>query len=264
MCGNGQSISFEVTAKKVYSIANVGDFRSKIPADPSGTFVLTADIDFQGNTTTGGWDKFCDFSGVIDGQGHKIENLLLGDSYNGGIFVWYSGAIKNVAFVNVTQAGSMHGLVGAITGGKFENVYVDYVISSNGKYLDDGWCAAGAFATNFETGSIKDCIVNIRFADGFDLAAIDRVGLVSGKASSYNGTCQNVKIIVNGSVELKLAYADAVENDDVQKQWDATQYSDFAAMFESGVEAYSSELWTIDASGISFGGTKVLQAPAVE
>lgn len=264
VCGNGQGISFEVTAKKVYQIASVGDFRSKIAADLAGSFVLTADLDFQGNTPTGSWSSFGDFSGVIDGQGHKIENLLLGDSWNGGIFVWYSGTIKNVAFVNVQQAGSMHGLVGGITGGKFENVYVDYVISSNGKYLDVNWCAAGAFATDFGEGSIKDCIVNVRFADSFNLAEIDRVGLVSGKASSYNGTCQNVKIIVNGSVGLKLAYADAVENDDVQKQWNATQYSDFAALLASGVEAYSSELWTIDASGISFGGNKVLQVAAAE
>lgn len=263
VCGNGQAVTLKVTATKVYQIASVGDFRSKIAADLAGNFVLTADLDFAGNTPTGGWSSFGDFSGTIDGQGHKIENMLLGDGWAGGVFTWYSGTIKNVAFVNVTQASSMHGLVGAITGGKFENVYVDYVISSNGRELDANWCAAGAFATNFDTGSIKDCIVNIRFADNFDLAAIDRVGLVAGRASSYNGTCQNVKIIVDGEVELKLAYADAVEGDDVQKQWDATQYSSLAALVESGVDAYTG-YWTISESGITFGNNQVLTVAVAE
>ncbi len=263
VCGNGQAVTLKVTATKVYQIASVGDFRSKIAADLAGNFVLTADLDFAGNTPTGGWSSFGDFSGTIDGQGHKIENLLLGDGWAGGIFTWYRGTIKNVAFVNVTQAGSMHGLVGGIDGGKFENVYVDYVISSNGRELDAAWCAAGAFATNFNTGSIKDCIVNIRFADNFDPATIDRVGLVAGRASSYNGTCQNVKIIVNGEVELKLAYADAVEGDDVQKQWDATQYSSLAALVESGVDAYTG-YWMVSESGITFGNNQVLTVAVAE
>lgn len=262
VCGDGQSISFKVTTTKVYFIANLGDFRTKIKNDTAGTYLLTADLDFQGNTHTGTWDGFGNFTGTLDGQGHKISNMRLGTGWNGGLFQWLRGTIKNVAFVNTQQEAFAHGLVGCIDqGGTIENVYIDYEIPANGAKIDDAWNGGGAFAVAMYDGTIKDCVVNIRFKADLDLATLDNVGLLMGKTNSDVSNCTNVKVIVNGDVDLDFACHEAAEG--IIAQWTTCgQYDSLAKLVESGVESYSKDYWTIDNTGITFGSNKVLTVSA--
>lgn len=264
VCGEGKGISFKVTTTQAYIIASIGDFRTKIASNTAGKFILTADLDFDGSTVKGGseWTGLGNFSGSIDGKGHKIANLVLGDGWNGGIFTTLTGTIKNVAFVNISSATTnSHGLVGEFSnGGLIENCYVDYVFKANGHYLDANWCAAGPICQlQGPNGVVRSTIINIRFSDDFDFANIDNIGAISGKAAAWASMCYDVKVIVNADVTLKLAYADGAGESGVQDTWTTCgQYKSLASLVESGVDSYSKDYWAIDATGITFGSNKVL------
>lgn len=103
-----------------------------IRKNPSGKFVLTADIDLAGVEFNG----FCNdgsssFTGTIDGQGHSVKNFHLvfdeDASANKGLFGKTSGAtFKNIGFTNFSIDGSTANHVGLIGQGSayFENIAI--------------------------------------------------------------------------------------------------------------------------------------------
>lgn len=69
----------------------------------------------------------------------------------------------------------------------------------------------------------------------------------------------NVKVIVNADVNLKLSYADAVENDGVQKTWtNCATYTNYAALKASDLSAFNASVWNFADDGLTFGENKVL------
>ena len=271
---NDRSVSFTVTVSQIMHITSVEDFRTKVPQALNGVIVLDNDIDFNNETVQGKndddatiWKGLGNFSGSFDGQGHSISNLVLGDGWEGGIFTSLNngGVIKNTAFINIQSVTNAHGLFGSIDNATFENCYVDFVFKGNGLSLDANWCATGPICVaQNPAGIIKNTIINIRFAEEFDFDNIDRIGAISGKALAWSTMSYNVKVIVNANVSLKRAYADGAANDGVQAQWTTcATYSDYAALYGSGVTAYT-DYWTIGADGITFGTNEVLTVSSSE
>lgn len=90
---------------KSTAISSVEDLK-KMANNPTGHYHLTADIDLKG----GDWVPIENFSGTLDGNGHKIHNFSL--RQNGaslGFVVANSGTIKNVTFSNVDLSSTMDG-----------------------------------------------------------------------------------------------------------------------------------------------------------
>ncbi len=115
--------------------------------NPAGNYVLLADIDLTGRTWTS-----IDFTGTLDGLGHKISGLSvpLFNSTNGvvkNLTVKMQGTFENIDAERKTMA------IFALTikGGKVENVTVEGSISVSGRY------AVGALAYQLSGGEVIGC-----------------------------------------------------------------------------------------------------------
>ncbi|MEH3105095.1 MAG: YDG domain-containing protein [Sphingomonas phyllosphaerae] len=156
----------------------------------SGSYVLGDDIDASGTTT---WDSnsnnssqgfrpiggasTTDFTGALDGLGHKITNLYVNRaSDNIGLFATTRGAsIRNLS-VNGSFFGqnSIGGLSGADTDSTFANVALFGGSSISGASIIGGLVGSG----------LRTTIVNAK-VDGESLAASG--GTVGGVIGSLNG-----------------------------------------------------------------------------
>lgn len=101
---------FRIT--RIEQLAGIGDF----PQDLSRSYVLTADLDFEGQVFEGvGAGQ--GFSGTFDGNGHLLSNLeLSGNGEYIGLFplIQQSGIVRNLHLSNVQAVGSRN--LGAIAG----------------------------------------------------------------------------------------------------------------------------------------------------
>ena len=261
-------VSFDITLNQIVHIASAEDLRTKMPTSLNSVIVLDNDIDLQMSTVKGGedWSSFGTFTGTLDGQGHKISNFYVGNGWGGGFFFAMNGTIRNIAFVNVNSPSvtenTANGLFATLDGGAvLENVYIDYVFNANGSAIgsDPNYVAAGPVCGPIFSATVNNVIINIRFKEGFDLANIDKIGAITGKACSWASKVSNVKVIVNADVNLKLSYADAVENDGVQKTWtNCATYTNYAALKASDLSAFNASVWNFADDGLTFGENKVL------
>ncbi|MBR7112776.1 MAG: hypothetical protein IKC75_07685, partial [Clostridia bacterium] len=110
-----------LTAKWVQSkaISNVEGLKN-IAANPAGTYHLTADINLLGET----WTPIAEFTGTLNGNGHKIHNFTISSPYAGvtqqyGLFAKNSGTIRSLTLedfaVNATL-DQVYADVGTIAG----------------------------------------------------------------------------------------------------------------------------------------------------
>ena len=133
----------------------------KIGKNPTGKFILTADIDMDGKDFKG---FTSDFSGTIDGQGHKVKNLKVefdGDNEKGVFYKTVSATIKNIAFENMQVLGhgtKRIGLVGNASGTTFEQVAVTGKVNG-----DDNVALLAGHADNV---TIKNCYVSGEVVQG--------------------------------------------------------------------------------------------------
>lgn len=149
---------------KSTAIATVNDLK-KIAENPSGNYHLTADIDLKG----GDWLPIENFSGILDGNGHKIHNFSLRQSGKDlGFVIHNSGTIKNIVFSNVDVSGTMDGyadfsisVVSAYNEGNLYHVTVEKVsllINVSGKntnhYVRIG-CLAGENRGQILLGAVQ-------------------------------------------------------------------------------------------------------------
>jgi hypothetical protein len=89
----------DVSAQAVYTL-------SKISEASTENYLLVSDVDLNGET----WTPISTFSGIFDGDGHKISNINTsknsgvsgGKAYSGGFIQINSGTIKSVVFENIT------------------------------------------------------------------------------------------------------------------------------------------------------------------
>ena len=260
------NVIYEVVAEPVdeYThITTVEEWLTLIPANPAGKFKLDNDLDFEGAFIGGADAKVlvADFSGIIDGQGHQIKNAKLPGGWAGhGMIATNTGTIKNIAFINLNSnpVSTNAGLV--ITNkGLIENLYVDYVIVSprEGMDLSD---QSGPIATWADNKSeIKNCIVNLRFAEGSTVLPKNQ-GSIVGKAGGWTGYVRNCYAIVNNTGVERIC---ANENGTVAAATMSTsaQFNTYAeAVASADVSMYDATLWAFTETSISFGGVVVYSA----
>ena len=165
----------------------------KIGKNPTGKFILTADIDMDGKDFKG---FTSDFSGTIDGQGHKVKNLKVefdGDNEKGVFYKTVSATIKNIAFENMQVLGhgtKRIGLVGNALGTTFEQVAV------TGKV--DGDDNVALLAGHAENVTIKNCYVSGEVVAAMQAGGF--IGQLEGKGASIENSYFNgdIKVTIYG------------------------------------------------------------------
>ena len=161
----------------------------KIGSNPTGKFVLTADIDMDGKDFNG---FTSDFSGTIDGQGHKVKNLKVefnGDNEKGVFYKTVSATIKNIAFENMQVLGhgtKRIGLVGNASGTTFEQVAVTGKVNG-----DDNVALLAGHADNV---TIKNCYVSGEVVAAMQAGGF--IGQTEGKGASIENSYFNGDITV--------------------------------------------------------------------
>ena len=165
----------------------------KIGKNPTGKFILTADIDMDGKDFKG---FTSDFSGTIDGQGHKVKNLKVefnGDNERGVFYKTVSATIKNIAFENMQVLGhgtKRIGLVGNASGTTFEQVAVTGKVNGD----DNGALLAG----HADNVTIKNCYVSGEVVAAMQAGGF--IGQLEGKGASIENSYFNgdIKVTVYG------------------------------------------------------------------
>ena len=165
----------------------------KIGKNPTGKFILTADIDMDGKDFKG---FTSDFSGTIDGQGHKVKNLKVefdGDNEKGVFYKTVSATIKNIAFENMQVLGhgtKRIGLVGNASGTTFEQVAVTGKVNG-----DDNVALLAGHADNV---TIKNCYVSGEVVAAMQAGGF--IGQLEGKGASIENSYFNgdIKVTIYG------------------------------------------------------------------
>ncbi|MBE7100856.1 MAG: hypothetical protein E7364_04525 [Clostridiales bacterium] len=97
-----------------------------------GFILLEEDIDLGGEV----WTTSASFSGVLDGNGYALKNLVTSgnDSNNYGLFLNIAGEVKNIAFINVTLGNNSGVLAGRATAHlNLNNVFIQVAKTSGGR-----------------------------------------------------------------------------------------------------------------------------------
>ena len=109
-------------------IHNYTEFSSlaKKSSTLDGYYVIANSFEANNETPMERWTAYSStqttgFIGILDGRGHVISNLKVNDRFMGGVG---RCVIKNIAFVNFTQATAGHPMFGETHGATFSNVFV--------------------------------------------------------------------------------------------------------------------------------------------
>jgi hypothetical protein len=127
-----------------YRISVVADWKQLMatPADWNANFILTSNIDLTGITVTPvGVDVNAQFTGVLDGNGHTINNAAIHqpDSDLMGLFGWVGtdGQIKNLGVINADIQGreGVGVLAGYMDSGSITSCYATGSVGSSAGYV---------------------------------------------------------------------------------------------------------------------------------
>lgn len=221
--GYTKTVTFDVLHMD-NSIATAADF-DKIRKNPSGGFVLTADIDMAGVD----FKPIPNFSGSLDGQNHFIKNLRFEnkDANEAGFIANFDGTfIRNLGFINASIIGNANAaIIGKTTGsGVISNVVVmqstiqgrDHVASFVGD-LNGGTTIknclsnavlitreyqAGGIAGVLNNGNVENCLfcgtLETYRKDGTNLGGIVSL-LDSSSPQSYIRNCVAAAVTESGA-----------------------------------------------------------------
>lgn len=122
------------TVANPYQIATAGDL-AQVRKYPSACYEMTNDIDCSGVSFT----PVHEFSGVIDGKGHNINNLSLYGTGNTGLIAnSYDAAFKNMTFnnakINLEGDGDAGVLVANATNSKIDNIQIRKLTVNGDKF----------------------------------------------------------------------------------------------------------------------------------
>ncbi len=178
-----------ITGKKIYDLSDLFAIADNL----GGTYCLMNDIDCGGLAINAIGDATNGFTGLIEGQGYTISNLIINGTENVGLIGYNNGTIRNLkienAKVNVTSATSSGVNAGILVGynvGKIQKCSVtnsDVTVTVN--YTRNGGLIAGA-----NGGKIENCYAfgNV-IVDQTDRSQYDaRSGGITGV---NNGTISN-------------------------------------------------------------------------
>lgn len=261
-----------------------------------GYFILAADIDMEGDIfrlTYLDNTAYAGFTGTFDGRGHVVSNVGGADNGNcrSGMFglVKTGGVIKNVAFVNcwganyrtdsgTRQEGKHNVVVGCLSGGTVENVYL-YAVRD--EKMTQAW-GTGALIGQYISGTVNNVFVAVN----------DLTRTVVGDGTNNPGTIIG-QFVGNGGVEAVRSVTNAYGVNDLYKavgvgtslddaatvaRWktyaelfDAVKAEDFGydfSVFEKneywtmvdGVPVFASALELIKEETFSISGSDVVEA----
>ena len=167
-----------------------------IDSRPDGNYVLMNDIDIGGEF---GQDKHWAveiFTGVFDGDGHKIYNFSITMGWGRGLFIAMDGTIRNLTVIcNEFYMGINSGvLADTITDGIVENVsiHAEKIIGTSYAVINSGY--SGLIAAYIHYGAARNCVVSGNWAPE-SYAGSEAFFAITHKSI---GTLENVYALING------------------------------------------------------------------
>ncbi|MCL2370109.1 MAG: hypothetical protein FWC80_02640, partial [Firmicutes bacterium] len=196
----------------------VADYVLRVAADMqlirnnmSSHFILANDIDFEGGSTTQIGSSANHFTGVLDGNGFRIDDFTISTAAgNAGFFhtIGATGVVRNLSLGGtLTSSGSFFGALVHNNLGLIQNVFVDTTVNSTST-------GTGGSAANF--GGImhdnRGVMENVIFAGLMTAAntAPTRVGLIAAHARA--GTMTNVFAITHEDTASNIINRLGAEN----------------------------------------------------
>jgi hypothetical protein len=189
------------------------------PCDWDKHFRLMADIDLSGYTGTSfniiGADFWDPFTGVFDGNGHKISNFTYSSTGtdNIGLFGYDGGVIKDLGLIDAEVDAGTGDYVGVLVGwkwgGTITNCYVEGGSISGGDYVGglvgDGSNIINCYATTSVSGS---SYVGGLVGTGSNIANCYATGDVSGdyEVGGLMGMGANIANCYAGSTVSGISY----------------------------------------------------------
>lgn len=168
----------------------IGDYNQNAGQSFEGAyFKVTGDLDFTDKTLTAAGASGLYFKGIIDGQNHKIKNLVLNDAA-GQMFgllagLGAGGKLSNLTFTGCTINGAFKcGMAAGICEGTIENITVDAtcaVTLTKKDVAKNGTYAGGVAGMLMPSGVIINCHNNA------PVTALKNVGGICGAADTKLG-----------------------------------------------------------------------------
>jgi hypothetical protein len=180
-----------------YRIATKADLLT-MAADASyynECYILTADINMEGQVFTTAIIAASDFTGTFDGNGHKITDFTINGGDDVGLFgqISFGGSVKNLGLENFSVSGSddVKGLAG-YSAGSISDCYSTGAVSGSGEvgglvgYNENGCNISNCYSTSTVTGGDDATYLGGLVGDNEGTASnCYSTGTVTGGDNSY-------------------------------------------------------------------------------
>lgn len=160
------------TVEDLYGIKN----------DTSGNYILMADIDLSGTKPGGewdtgyGWHPIEEFSGILDGNGHRINNMTIYDSVDNKVYP--SSMMDEYGIKGI-------GLFRKVEGGTIKNLGLTNIdIHIEKEHVQDG---IGGIASRLAKGIISNCYVT----GVINVPLSSNAGGIVGNVNPYDSLVRN-------------------------------------------------------------------------
>ncbi len=178
---NGSAAAFSANGDAYTVVHDLSQFQN-LNSNKSGKYVVAADIDGASASFTRIGDPTLAFSGVVDGLGHKVSNLNIGQSGMNavGLFgVTSNATLRNIGVqgLNVTARNQVGVLVGSMQGGSISNSYAFGNVSRNGA---NGSYYGGGLVGQLQGGSISNSYAGATVTSGSGQNVVSSIGGLVG------------------------------------------------------------------------------------
>ena len=263
---NGSAAAFSANGD-AYTVVHTLSQLQSLNSNKSGKYVLAADIDGLGVTFTRIGDPTLAFSGVVDGLGHKVSNLNIGQSGQNsvGLFgVTNNATLRNIGVqgLNVGARNDVGLLVGSMQGGSISN---SYAFGTTSRTAANAGYYSGGLVGLMQGGSISNSYAGATVTSGSGQNATSSLGGLVGRnvggsisnsyATSVLQSTQNLGSIVFGGLvgtsnagSITNSYA-AVTLDDQSSGITVSKGGLVGSAF--GGATASNSYWNTDTSGLS-------------
>ena len=200
---------------EIHTVEDLQIIRTK----PDGSYILMNDLSLMGYVLNGFGNESQPFSGIFDGNGHKISDITLNTNTSMGFFAYSKGTVYNLTVRDVTYTGKFHTWEGnyaaAIVGynkGVVSNCKVEGALSINWKQTisDEGGSLAGnktykntaytGAIAGYNEGKIENCEVSDNIS--YRLNPTLNVNMNAGIMFTYS----NVYLHTTGSFGALVGY----------------------------------------------------------
>ncbi|WP_343534550.1 hypothetical protein [Pedobacter sp.] len=146
------------------------------------------------------WIPITSFSGSLDGNGHKINNLVINSTgVSEGFFSTLTGTLKNAQFLNVNcnASNSFGTLAGKLTGGTIQNIK----ISGNINSTNTGDLLGGIVGDMSAAAKVTQIHANLNIKASCGMVG----GLVGRLTTAATGIAEISFSTVMGSIEINAS-----------------------------------------------------------